>query len=271
MRYSHVQWIAICKNALVMTIAVAAFGAHAEDSYFRLGHPNADLAASCGPLQLSQFMNVQQVATISLKGARAHGFDMELNLTRSQVQFLNRALRDGTPDAKVTKTLRSMPRHIQAIFKRAREVWRQRGFSLGQDGQILELLAGIKLEQQFPPEDYIHLSGVSYMGINNVGEMKRSVGELDIVVVRRSDCRVVVIGECKLNSNSVGRARLQLSQFGLYLYQLRETQAAKPYARQRWTAFRPPFEREVESSLQTDGHFSPPPVQCEQELFAEAS
>src|SRR5262249_49694048 len=86
--------------------------------------------------------------------------------------------------------------------------FREMGFDFHSEGEVLELLGLVSLRNEYPPEQFFPTGGIAYHKANS-GVV---IGELDIVIGRRSDCQVVVVGEAKLG-NSTSTAKDQMKRF----------------------------------------------------------
>jgi hypothetical protein len=77
-------------------------------------------------------------------------------------------------------------------------------------GTVCEQVAKLEIMEQYDTKDYIVTSGILY------ANRTRTLGELDIVVLRRSDEEAILIGEVKCWRDLSGaqkKARSQLSRF----------------------------------------------------------
>jgi hypothetical protein len=102
-------------------------------------------------------------------------------------------------------------------------------FSYSAVGDVLEILSPFGLDSanksindSFPPSEYYVNGGWEYKRDNG-----QTMGELDIIVARKSDCSVVALGESKLTTTKYMRkrfskARSQLKRFVGRLKELRE-------------------------------------------------
>lgn len=105
------------------------------------------------------------------------------------------------------------------------------GFSFVNEGDVLEALSAEAFSRDDPntnfnessrlidqwSDDFIITGGLEYH--DSTGG---TVGELDVVILGKSDCQVEAIGETKLGLRSLGKAKMQLSRFVGFLRNIRQ-------------------------------------------------
>ena len=79
----------------------------------------------------------------------------------------------------------------------------------GQEGDVLEVLALLKMREFYDPEVYYFHGGAAY----HEAHSGRYIGELDLIIGYKDTCEVVAIGEAKLGVKSKSHARRQLERF----------------------------------------------------------
>ncbi len=93
------------------------------------------------------------------------------------------------------------------------------GIDFRAEGDVLEIMGLLHFEEEYPANEYFVFSGLAY-GKSNT----QILGELDLIVARRSDCQVVLIGEAKANGHSLKEGYSQLQRFEKWLQtQLKKT------------------------------------------------
>jgi len=91
--------------------------------------------------------------------------------------------------------------------------------SFTNEGDVLELLwpeslskTSEPLKTIYPETEYFYTGGLEYRHAGG-----RTLGELDILIGRRSDCQIIAFGEAKLGIKSLAKARSQLARFIAFL------------------------------------------------------
>lgn len=103
---------------------------------------------------------------------------------RISISFLLLVL---TAEAVFAAPLPKLPEHLQSVFTALAKV----DTNYKTEGVVCEQLARLQLKSKYPENEYAITTGVEY----SVDE--RIVGELDLVIYRRSTHQVVVLGEVK--------------------------------------------------------------------------
>jgi hypothetical protein len=197
-RLRRVMWVLSAVIALQQSVS-AAFA----DQYFENTRMDHTVPANCREMDLQNFNSLSRFLTYSIQGGRAAGFTHEYPITRREAESLWATLRAMAHHANSR-----VPADIGTLFA----IGQQMGFDFENEGEVLELLALLQLKQEYPERDYFFTGGVAYgeMGVANMGE-------LDIIVARRSDCGVVAVGEAKLGINQRPHALQQLKRFHQFL------------------------------------------------------
>ncbi|MFL5812269.1 MAG: hypothetical protein ACJ763_01725 [Bdellovibrionia bacterium] len=189
---------------LIVFVSLQFLGSSAfADSYFHNNRLDATVPANCREMEIRNFYTLSRFMIYGIQGARAAGFTHEYPITRRDAESLWGTLKSeslhGTP--KLTGNTATLYAY-----------GRQMGFDFVNEGEVLELLAILQLKQEYPDREYFLTGSVAYgeAGVPNMGE-------LDIVVARRSDCGVVAVGEAKLGVNQRPHAAQQLRRFMQFL------------------------------------------------------
>lgn len=102
----------------------------------------------------------------------------------------------------------------------------EKDFDFDTEGEVLELLALVDLEKEYPPQEYFHTGGIEYT--SRYVKQHHTMGELDIVIGRISDCKIVAIGESKLGLHRLGKAKEQLARFMNFLNEVKKESQQNP-------------------------------------------
>lgn len=159
----------------------------------------------CVNLTAEDFSEPHIKVIYGIEGYKKKGFSHEIPLERQEARDLWQAMNGDRISLDIVESSEEL-RKFKEILDIA-EV--EMGFDYGKEGDVLEALALVDLEKEYPSEEYFHTGGYEYS--NSRGG--RVVGELDVLVGRRSDCNIIVIGEAKLGHKMLGKAREQLARF----------------------------------------------------------
>ncbi|MFZ9596468.1 MAG: hypothetical protein ACO3A2_10375 [Bdellovibrionia bacterium] len=85
-------------------------------------------------------------------------------------------------------------------------------------GSICEQVAKLHLESQFPPDDFKIEHEVAY----SLGSIKKVLGELDLVVIRKKDQKVVLVAEVKCWHDIEGAQRKAADQKERFRYYIND-------------------------------------------------
>lgn len=161
----------------------------------------------CHNPSLRNFDSIEDWPVYGIDGSLRRGFDYEYEIARDDARWLWDAFRGGNNP-------RSWPRRLDREVRIIKEYKDDMGFDFGNEGEILEILALIDLQGEYDPEEYFFTGGLQYLN-----EHGRVVGELDVLVGERETCDFVVVGEAKLGSGSLRKAKEQLRRFANFLGQ----------------------------------------------------
>jgi hypothetical protein len=160
----------------------------------------------CKFFKIERFARAQEWFVYGIEGSTQRGFDYEVPINRNEANWLWKAFQDGSSPrnwpAEVTREVEMIKEHKDPM-----------GFNFKAEGDVLELLAILDLEERYPESHYYHTGGVAY---HEAGR-GRIIGEIDLIVADRRTCDVVAVGESKLGMRSLSHARDQLRRFQSFL------------------------------------------------------
>ncbi len=145
--------------------------------------------------------------TIGIKGALSRGFEFEYPITRQDATLLWKYIQQYMHNPR--NPIRIREARLEKDFKILVENFEQMGFNFKAEGDVLELLAIVKIKSQLP-KGYFVTGSVGY----DDGER---AGELDIVIGRLSDCQFETVAEVKLGLKELSHARKQLLRFNEFV------------------------------------------------------
>jgi hypothetical protein len=195
---------------LVLT-ALHAGAAHQlpVNPYLDFVRNDPEIPENCRKFALSIFEGVSRKIFYGIKGSKSRGFTHEYDITRDEASFLWSVFRKGREfDPRTIEMLDKNPR-LRSAFGVLYQNGPAKGFQFHSEGEILELLALVDLEKEYPADKYFMMGGLVYHEHNSSTDL----GELDIIVVRRQDCGVVAVGEAKLGKEAGSTARKQIQRF----------------------------------------------------------
>ena len=183
----------------------------AADPYFDTLRYSPSTPSHCQEFSLSFFQQPMLWVTYGTSGATEQGFTHECPVARREAALLWRFLKEhryrgptGYKDLDVPKM-----QNLLASLEQAREEF---GFSYQVEGELLEALALMDLKRFYDPDEFFFTGGIAYS--RGSGSY---LGELDIIVARKRDCMVVVVGESKLGWQRLAKAKEQLQRFSNFL------------------------------------------------------
>ena len=154
--------------------------------------------------------------TYSSRGGKKRGYTYEYPLHRDDVDRLHhlvqRQKQNGRPDQNTLKDPQMVKAWDEVVVN-----YEPMGFPLINLGETMEILAIVDLVNAFEESDYFITGSVGYQYRGKGGLQ----GELDVVIARRSDCRVEAIGEVKMGIHRLGKAKQQLRRFQQFLSRVR--------------------------------------------------
>lgn len=198
-------------GCLVMTLMMSTV-AQAGDSqtyYFRNLRSDLTVPEHCRQTELTHFRADQiEFFTMGASGARERGFDQEYPVERDDARILWYAFKKDLHEDEgyMGKIRRSqvLSRDYDILMNNFEEM----GFDFTNEGEVLELLAIVAMEQNLPEDRFVY---------GSVFYQDRVAGELDLMIARADTCAVEAVGEAKLG-RALGKARRQLARFRNFLH-----------------------------------------------------
>ncbi|MCB0348355.1 MAG: hypothetical protein KDD37_05940 [Bdellovibrionales bacterium] len=162
------------------------------------------MPANCVFLTSEDFSENHDRVIYGIEGAKKKGFTHEFPIQRQEARDLWQALNDDSQSIAVVRDSQKLSDLKKILDTDGRDM----GFDFKKEGDVLEAFALLDLKKQYPDDEYFRTGGYEYHN-----ERGPTVGELDILVGRRSDCNIIVIGEAKLGYKMIHKAHEQLSRF----------------------------------------------------------
>lgn len=179
--------------------------------------------AHCQKVKPSHFKEAPLTFIYGSEGATRRGFDLEFPIARANARTAWHILKDG----KVTRRERARAQEKSLRLLKYVDLLHSEGpkmeFNFSSEGEILEVLVISNIQKQpreffhfleqasgrrFHPQDFYVFGSVGYSRLGD-----RRLGELDLIIARKSNCEVVAIGEVKLGHRGLGKARRQMQRF----------------------------------------------------------
>ncbi len=180
-----------------------------SDEYMDLLREDPNVPVHCRNVRIESFSTAQNYFVYGIAGATQRGFSNEINLAREEATRLWGALKNGVNESAFLSQIRPERRAILSDYFRFLTTEGVRmGFDFGKEGDLLEVLALRDLQRYYPSSEFFYFGGIEYHNASSRG----ALGELDLVVARRSDCSVVGIGEAKLGIGQLSHAKNQLGR-----------------------------------------------------------
>ena len=186
-----------------------SFGSSAlADQYFETLRYNSTTPAHCQEFDIDFFSEPVTWVTYGVLGATEVGFTNEYPIQRHEAGQAWRYLRSQRFTGKTQYPELNTDRmlYFLNLLEQARQ---HMGYTYSVEGEILEALALIDLHRYYDPNQYFFTGSIAY----SRGAGSSTMGELDIIVARKSDCHVVLIGESKLGKHRLSKAKSQLQRF----------------------------------------------------------
>jgi len=198
-------FLKLLKGFGVSLALLGSFNAH-SDQYFENLRVDAYVPTYCRDFSLESFSNVKEWFIYGIDGYTDRGFDYEYPLSRDNATWLWEAFKNG-------REPQQWPRKLTREVEIIKEFKGPMGFEFGSEGEVLELLSLVDLEKRFSRRDYFMTGGVMY----HEGPGQRTIGELDIMVGDMKTCEIVAVGEAKLGTSGLSKAKQQLARFKVFL------------------------------------------------------
>lgn len=169
---------------------------------------------ACKPFRVSQFKDSDIEYFIgginSTKGA-----DDRIDIERREATTLWNSLDESKSESSRLAARKKLAKDDQLLgyYEDLLAIKDLHGFDFVNEGEVLEALSILDLEQKFPADKYFATGGIMYYARKG----QSTTGELDLVVYDRESCKAVLVGEAKL-SRSTNKAREQLARFRGFLH-----------------------------------------------------
>lgn len=169
---------------------------------------------ACKPFRVSQFKDSDIEYFIgginSTKGA-----DDRIDLERREATTLWNSLDESKSESSRLAARNKLAKDDQLLgyYEDLLAIKDLHGFDFVNEGEVLEALSILDLEQKYPADKYFATGGIMYYARKG----QSTTGELDLVVYDRASCKAVLVGEAKL-SRSTSKAREQLARFRGFLH-----------------------------------------------------
>ena len=221
------EYMRFITMVLFLLISITSFA----EGYFDNLRYDRNTPAKCLETKIDDFLPAGDLKffTVGIQGAQNKGFSFEYPITRSEAGRLwkpSKQYLDQGGQAEYPKLPKldhysewALPLEIgqdlssvnpeEIIKSYAPEM----NFTLGNEGEVLELLASLALERSINPKKYFVTGSVAYRGVHGT----RTLGELDLIVAERETCTIVAVGEVKLGLRGLSKAMKQLKRFHGFL------------------------------------------------------
>ncbi|RYZ71515.1 MAG: hypothetical protein EOP09_04545 [Proteobacteria bacterium] len=201
-------------TALASMLSLTLLASHSSaDEYMELTRSDPHVPAHCQNVKVAQFSAAQKFFVYGITGAVREGFQYEIDLSRGEATQLWSALKGNLSAPEFLSQVRTDRRNLLAnYFDFLTTEGEEMGFDYGKEGDLLEGLALRDLAREYPDSEYFRYGGVEYHEPGSA-----TMGELDLLVARKSDCAVVAIGEAKLGTGQLSHAKSQLSRIFQFL------------------------------------------------------
>ncbi len=201
----NVLWLIAASLALSWNTADA-------DQYFHFNRKDQFVPAHCLETRLEHFATNSRYFVYGAEKAQAAGFSYEYPISRADASYLWSVFKEQVPnEAVVREELKGKP-HLETAFSVLLDYGIPMGFDYSKEGDVLEVLALVDLRKIYSPAEYFHTGGIIYE--DSTGPQ---LGEIDVLVGRKSDCSVVALGEAKLGLGQLAHAKKQLRRLHDFL------------------------------------------------------
>lgn len=195
---------AILSSLVMALLPTLVFGA----DYMKPLRDDHTIPQACRNLDVQNFdPDELEYVTFSIEGGNKKGFTYEYPMDRSEATLLWKYMRSYIENGNYPNPNSA---YLKELFLILVDNYEAMDFDFHSEGEILEALAIIQLRSQIS-EDYFVTGSLQYNA--------KTAGELDVVVGRKSDCRVEIVGEAKLNIKKLNHAKSQLQRFKSFIHQ----------------------------------------------------
>ncbi len=190
-----------------------------KEPFIRRPHFDSYIPANCWPINLSQFSDTQTMTglTIGPLGSEQEGFDIEFPISHQEIKdlwsFLGPLAYDGTVDRYALnkiETNTTLNDYLDLLLLESKKT----GLKISSQGVIYELLVAHRLREKLNEFGFF-ITGAIIYGKNK----NRIMGELDLVIGRISDCKILIVTEVKsyTSPRAALKGREQLDRFFQFL------------------------------------------------------
>jgi len=176
------------------------------DKYFETLREDRYVPVHCRDFGVKNFREVREWFVYGIDGYQKRGFDYEYPVSRTEATWLWEAFKKNK---EPTEWPRNLDREVELIKTHKEPM----GFEFGSEGEVLELLALVDLEERFSRRDYFMTGGLVYRSRPEAP----TTGELDLLVGDMKTCNIVAVGEAKLGSSGLSKAKEQIARFKGFL------------------------------------------------------
>ncbi len=188
----------------------------ASDPYLENLKNDTSVPEHCRETELNDFsVKDLGIFTVSITSTRGPTrFTFEYPIKRHHAHSLWGVMKNYVKNEVLSpsdKNLVNSNEELKRNFNVLKNNYKTRGFSFGSEGEILELLAHVALQKQFN-------SGKTGVFVTGSVEYRRFqsgqvLGELDVVIADKEDCKVLAYGEAKLGTHRASKAWGQVQRF----------------------------------------------------------
>ena len=234
-RHFPIVWVSLLSFYI---FSASAFAAH-----FRFTSPDPALPSKCKNITIESFVDADILKTFSIStlGGVESGFTFEYPIAFEEAVYLAVALRPSRSSAhrspsraEARRVIHNSP-YLTEVSSKLRSLGRRHDSDFS-GGKVLELLAYDYMKNFFPESEYFITGGIEYMKQKG----KDVLGELDVVIGRLKDCKVIAIGEAKFDPKRIEKATEQLNRASNFIA---EEQKLREHYRSLTIPAEEPFER----------------------------
>jgi|GEM_PF-1082778 len=187
----------------------------ADDQFEHLKQ-DRNVPSHCEDVSAELFTSDTEIFTFGRADAVSMGFTFEHPLQRHNATILwdyFKGYVKGKPNLNIFRKIKESDelfRDYEIIMAN----YKDQGVSFGNEGDVLETLAVVDLQEIFPAPMYFITGGIVYRQSLEA----RTIGELDVVVADAETCAVRYVGEVKLGTGrALRKAYQQLQRFSNFV------------------------------------------------------
>lgn len=196
------------KTVSLLFVFIFSSFVFANADYMRPLRQDLSIPAACRSLDVHNFdPDELEYVTFSIEGAEKKGFTYEYPISRGEATQLWKYMKNFIQTGVLPHPSSA---RLAGFFGILVQNYDQMDFDFQSEGEVLEALAIIQLRSELSDEYYV-TGSLQYAA--------KTAGELDVVVGRKADCGVEIVGEAKLNIKKLNHAKSQLQRFKSFIYQ----------------------------------------------------